>query len=407
MRAVLFNPTIPRYVATRALGAVAPGAFLSPFSPLRFTAGAPEPPLPGPDWVRVQVRLGGICGSDLHMVRLDAGPATSAFASFPFVPGHEIVGTVIETGSAGSAVGNGRRVVVEPVLPCAARGIDPPCVHCAAGDYNLCLRVADGHLSPGLMIGACRDTGGGWGERLVAHRSQVFPVPAEVTDEEALLAEPLACAAHALFRHSPAAGATVLVIGGGAIGQCVVAALTALGRPVRIIVLVKHEFQGAMAKDLGAAEVVLLGRGEQYLHTMADLTGGRLRRTLFGRPVLLGGADFTVECVGSGRSLNDALGLTRPGGQVVLLGLAAVPRSVEWTPIWLKELQVSGSYVYAYEGAPPRRRTLETVLEWMSRRAVAVGQLLTHRFPLDRYREALAAAMNRAGSRAFKIALAP
>src|SRR5439155_13569868 len=70
---------------------------------------------------------------------------------------------------------------------------------------------------------------------------------------------------------------------------------------------------------------------------------------MIGRRVLIGGADLTVECVGSGRSLDDALRLTAPGGRVILLGLAAVPSGVDWTPIWWKELRVTGSYVYGIE----------------------------------------------------------
>lgn len=407
MRAVLFDPTIPRFVATRMLGAITPAAYLGRTSPLQYREIS-EPRLPGEEWVRVQVRLGGICGSDLHLTRLETSPLTSAYTSFPFVPGHENVGTIIETGQAAGRLSVGQRVTVEPLLPCRARGIDPPCANCAAGDYNLCLRMTEGHLSPGLMIGACRDTGGSWGEWFVAHNSQVLAVPDEVKDDEALLAEPMACAVHALLRHPPADGATVLVIGGGVIGQCVVAALRAIGTRARIIVLAKHDFQGAMAGQMGADEVAWFGPDDAHVQTIAALTGGSLRRTLFGRHVLIGGVDLTIECVGSSRSLNDAMGLTRPGGRVVLLGLAAVPRGVDWTPIWLKELQVSGSYVYAREaGVAPQRRTMETVLEWMSAGKVDLSALVTHRLPLESYREALTIAMGKVHSRAFKVALQP
>jgi len=407
VRALLFDPTIPRYVATRVLGVLSPAAYLSRSAPLQYRT-VPEPPLPGDEWVRVQVRLGGICGSDVHVVRLEASPVTSAYTSFPFVPGHETVGTIAETGRSVQELSVGQRVTVEPILPCRVRGIDPPCANCAAGDYNLCLKMTEGHLSPGLMIGACRDTGGGWGERFVAHRSQVLPVPEGVSDDEALLAEPLACALYALRRTPPADGATVLVIGGGVIGQCVVAALRAMGRPARIIVLVKHPFQGAMAQRMGADQIVTIGRGDAHLPALAELTGGTLRRTLLGGRVLIGGADLTIECVGSSRSLNDALRLTRPGGRVVVLGMAAIPRGVDWTPIWLNELRLSGSYVYAWEPAgTPRRRTMDTVLEWMAARRVDLSPLVTHRFSLEDYRHALAVAMGKGQSHAFKIAFRP
>src|SRR5207249_1961003 len=78
--------------------------------------------------------------------------------------------------------------------------------------------------------------------------------------------------------------------------------------------------------------------------------------------------DLTIECVGSGRSLDDALRLTAPGGRVILLGLAAVPSGVDWTPIWWKELRVTGSYVYGIEQWQGRTaKTMELVLAWMAR----------------------------------------
>src|SRR5437016_8352212 len=111
---------------------------------------------------------------------------------------------------------------------------------------------------------------------------------------------------------------------------------------------------------------------------------------MIGRRVLIGGADLTIECVGSGRSLDDALRLTAPGGRVILLGLAAVPSGVDWTPIWWKELRVTGSYVYGIEQWQGRTaKTMELVLAWMARGDLHLDHLVTHRFPLDAYRDAL------------------
>lgn len=407
MKALTFDPTIPRFLATRLLGGVRREALWGRFAPLQLR-DVPDPALPAADWVRVQVRLGGICGSDLHTIHLHSSPALSALTSFPFVLGHENVGTVAEVGKGITDLRVGQRVTVEPTLPCAARGFSDPCLNCAAGNYNLCLRVTEGHVSPGLMIGACRDTGGSWGTNFVAHRSQVFPVPAEVSDENALMAEPLACAAHPAVTYPPSAGDRVLVIGGGVIGQCAIAALRATGTRARIIALVKHPFQGAMAKRLGADEVVALRRGDGHFPEIAELTQGTLRRPMMGKRVLLGGADLTIECVGTTRSLDDSLRLTRGGGRVVVLGLASVASGVDWTPLWLKELQVTGSYIYRWEtwrGA--RVRTMDIALGWLVRGTMDLGHLVTHRFPLADYRRALRTAMGKAHSRAFKVVFQP
>jgi L-iditol 2-dehydrogenase len=407
LKALVFSPTIPRFAVTKALSILRRNASWGRLSPLRLI-DIPEPPLPRGDWVRVQVRLGGICGSDLHTINLDTSPALSALTSFPFVLGHENVGTIAETGRDTPALRAGQRVTVEPPLPCEARGVAPPCAYCAAGDYHLCLRYTEGHLSPGLMIGACRDTGGSWGTSFVAHRSQVLPLHDEVADENALLAEPMACTLHAVLRHPPASGSTVLVIGGGAIGQCAIASLRAAGSNARVIALVKHPFQGEMARRLGADEVVRLGRGDAHYDAIARLTGATLRKPMLGKRIMLGGVDTTMECVGAGRSIDDALRLTHPGGSVILLGLASMPRGIDWTPIWLKELKVTGSYIYGVENWQGRKvRTMELVLEWMRDGKVDLSPLVTHRFPLDAYPKALETAMGKADSHSFKVVFEP
>src|SRR6202142_449907 len=90
----------------------------------------PEPDLPNEGWARVAVATGGICGSDLHLFAHNTGPSPTlaSMGSFPFVLGHEIAGTVIEAGS-GCRHREGTRVVLDPCLPCAVRGIDPPCAN--------------------------------------------------------------------------------------------------------------------------------------------------------------------------------------------------------------------------------------------------------------------------------------
>jgi len=404
MRALIFDFSIPRYVVSKALGGLIPSILWGRFSELHYRQ-IPDPPLLGDDWVRVATRLGGICGSDLHAIRLDTSLAATAFTTFPFVFGHEAVGTVVETGPAVRGLVAGQRVTVEPALPCATRGFNPPCPYCAAGDYNLCLRYTDGHLSPGLMIGFSRDTGGSWGENFVAHQSQVFPLPESVNDANALMVEPLATAVHPMLHYRPDDSATVLIIGGGVMGQCVVAALRALGSRARVVALVKYPFQEEMARRLGADRVIRLGRGDAHYQALADLTGGTLAQPKMGKRVLLGGADLTVECVGSSRSLEDALRLTRPGGTVLVLGQASVPRGVDWTAIWMKELHVTGSYIYGVENWQGRRqRTMEIVLDWMAEGRVDLSPLLTHLYPLKSYPQAFATAMGKAQTSAFKVA---
>src|SRR5439155_9125427 len=119
-----------------------------------------------------------------------------------------------------------------------------------------CDRVTVGNVAPGLQTGYCTDTGGGWGGMLVAHRSQVHPVPDGMTDSRAVLVEPLACAIHAALRARPEPGASVLVVGAGTVGALAVLALREFTGAGRIVVAAKHQAQADLARQLGATEVV-------------------------------------------------------------------------------------------------------------------------------------------------------
>ena len=407
MKAVQFDVTIPRYVAARLAGRVTPDAYTGPLGAARLRE-LPVPELPGPDWVLVRTRLGGVCGSDLHTIFLETSPSTSPLASFPFVLGHENVGVIERLGPSVEGFSVGQRVVVDPVLGCEARGIDPPCPACQRGDYQLCHRFTEGRLAPGTLIGTCRDTGGSWGEYFVAHRSQLLAVPETLSDEAALMAEPFAVALHPVLRWPPTQGQTALVIGAGTVGLGVVAALRALVPGIRVVAVARHRHQADMAARLGADQVVT-ERGAALDARLASLLDARLLRPILGRPVPVGGADVTYECVGSAASIGDALRFTRAGGRVVLAGLAAMPRGVDWTPIWLKELELRGTYCYGYERLPDGRRirTMAYALELMAEGRVDLAPMVTHTFPLERWRDAVRTASRKGGSGAIRVALAP
>ncbi len=401
MKAIQLIESIPRYVLTKALGAVYQPAFWGPLAMLQYRE-VPEPALPGPQWVKIKTHYGGICGSDMSTISLKDSPALSAFISFPFTLGHENVGVIAEVGHRVEGFGSGDRVVAEPLLPCATRGIEPPCEFCQRGEFSLCQNFAEGDLSPGFSIGTCRDTGGSWSPCFVAHHSQLFPVPENVSDENALMVEPFSVALHAVMGNFPDDDDTVLVLGAGVIGLCTVAALRTVGSGARVIVLAKYPFQGEMAQRFGADEVIYPGEGG-YFRAVAEATGGKLYKPLLGRRVLVGGADVVYECVGNEGSIDDSLRLARSGGTVVLVGLAAIPQRVDWTPIWLNELTIKGSYWCGTETLQGRRvRTMQLALNWMAEGKIDLTPMVTHRFGLDDYKTALAVTANKGRHQVIK-----
>ncbi len=402
MKAISFAAPIPTYIATLLAGKLSDGLFVGPHACTRF--GDVEPPsLPGPDWVRIKTRLGGICGSDLAIVTLTSSPSTSPFSSFPFVLGHENVGTVIEAGSAVTSVRVGDRVTANPLLCCEPRGIEPRCDACAAGHHSRCSHLTDGALPPGMLIGTTRGLGGSWGEEFVAHASQLVRVPDEMTDAEAVLVEPFACSVHAVRANLPAAGARVLVIGAGSIGLLTVAALRALAPEVDLTVLARHDFQGEHATRLGATRIVR-ARGD-YTKALASAGGTRLLQPIIGKPVGVGGFDQTYVCIAGRRGVEDAMRVTRAGGTIVLLGNATTLPGIDWTPLWLKELTVRGSLCYGeHAHASPATSAFAEAARLIAAKRAPIAPLLTHTFPIGEYRQALAAAMDKGDTKSVKVA---
>src|SRR4029077_5216880 len=229
----------------------------------------------------------------------------------------------------------------------------------------------------------CADTGGGWGEVLVAHPSQIHPVPDSLSDQAAVLIEPLACCVHAALRGGATKDDIVVVSGAGTIGLLTVAAVRLFTPPKRLIAIAKHPTQGDMARKLGADQVVA---PSDVFQRIRFATGAR-RLEGMNRPLLLGGADVTFECVGRADSLNDAVRITREGGTVVAVGMPGEEK-VDWAPIWQRELTVMGAYAYGAESKRKGKRTFALALE--AAPELHLETLTGPLFGLGEYRDAIA-----------------
>jgi threonine dehydrogenase-like Zn-dependent dehydrogenase len=385
MQALVYRKSVPRYLLMRAGSKRIKHLETSRFSPLQLE-DAPDPELPTTSWVRVKPLLSGICGSDLGTLSSQNSPYFSPITSPPFVMGHEVVGQVVEDNSGFSA---GERVVLEPALGCAVRGMDPPCPYCASGRYALCLNVARGDISPGIQTGFCHDTAGGWSRgTLVAHPSQIHRVPDSVPDEAAVAIEPFACAVHAALGASPDPDGTTLVIGAGSVGLFTIAALRHLEDAGRIICVAKHERQKKEALRLGASEVV--HPNETYTK-LPVMLGTEAYRPELGKPVVMGGAGRVFECVGAPATIEDALRLTKPGGEVTLVGMPGARSTLDLTALWYKEIHLTGSYAYGvedYEG----NKTSSFELALRIAPEIDLGTFVGPSFRLESYQEAIAAA---------------
>jgi threonine dehydrogenase-like Zn-dependent dehydrogenase len=385
--------SLPRYAAARGLGSRFPGVLAGGVAPLRLVRREP-PALPGPGWAPVRPLLSGICGSDLATLSGRSSLYFGALVSLPFVPGHEVVGELLADCGQHPA---GTRVVLDPLLSCAARGL-APCESCRTGVSQRCDGITGGHVSPGLQTGYCADTGGGWSARLVAHESQLHAVPDGLPDERAVLTEPIACALHVAERADPGDGATVLVVGAGVVGLLTVLALRRTTRADRILAVAKYPRQVELARRFGATDVL----------SPRDVLGGVRRATSAFRlcpphasPFLLGGVDVAVDAAGTRDSLDTALRATRAGGRVVLAGMPA--SGADLSPAWFRELDVRGAYAGgpAPGGVAPFPAALEVAA------SEGLGDLVSAAYPLARWREAIDHALSAGRLGAAKVALRP
>jgi threonine dehydrogenase-like Zn-dependent dehydrogenase len=393
MKAVLIERHLHRFAAARAASFIAGSTSGVRVGPAHLVEIEPIA-APGKNWRRIAVELSGICGSDLATLDGTSSRFFESIVSFPFVLGHEILGKALDGPLEGS------RVVIEPVLGCLAREIDPPCSACAAGNKGACERIAFGHIKPGLQTGFCADTGGGWSEELVAHDSQIHRVPEGFSDDAAVLVEPTACAIHAAARGNVAPGEHTVILGTGTLGLLTIAALRAHFLPTTVIAVAKHAIQRDFSTALGADLVVEpdeVARAVRRVTGALAVTGsrGKIER-------LAGGADVVFDCVGSAQSLAQSLEIVRQGGRIVLVGMPSSMR-VDLAALWQREVTLLGAYAYGTERVSGGTwSTFDLAFELVG--AANLERLVSAYYPLSRYDEAVrhAGAAGRRG--AVKVA---
>jgi threonine dehydrogenase-like Zn-dependent dehydrogenase len=373
----------------------------------------PDARLVRPDWVITRPILSGICGSDAKLVLGDFSEGDmdnpmSAFSSLPHVPGHEVVAEVVELGPEARGVEVGQRVVLNPWLTCRPRGIDPVCPACVRGEYPLCWSFTKGDLGPGVHIGVITDAPGAWAELLAAHDSMWFPVPDSMSDEDAVLADPFAVSFHSIVRHPPPAGGKVVVWGAGALGMTSLAILRALYPDVEVAIVTRFPAQVAMAERFGASLVLPHEPRLEVLERLADWSGGVLHTPLFGLPVTRPGAiDVVYDTVGKPETFEVAVRVLAERGTLVYTGVST-PERWEWSPVYFKELTMTGSNAFGFEELDGvRKHAIAHYLDLVGSGRIDIAEMVTHRFTLDDWRGALRSLAEPDKSGAIKVAFVP
>jgi L-iditol 2-dehydrogenase len=399
VRTIYVDKDIPRMLAVKAIRPLWPGVVFSAVSPGRY-AEVPEPDLPGPRWVRLRNRQCGICATDLSLLFVDVDPGIAP-AALPghrrLYLGHEVVGHVTEVGPGVTRLRVGDRVIMDSRFQgatCLSQEIVPPCRHCAEGNRARCENASAG-AGP-------RGVGGGWGDGYTAHETEVYPVPDDLSDDQAMMVEPLSIGLRAALRRAPGPGERALVLGSGTVGLNTLQAVRAVAPGCHVTAAARHPAQAQMARRLGADEVI---EGEDGYQATARITGARLYRGPLGNRNLLGGFDVVYDCVGSARTLHDSLRWTRAGGTVVMVGIKLAPLRLDLSPLWHQEVHLTGVVGHGaepWEGRP--RHTYDVAIDLLRQGRLGIEGFLTHRFPLSRWRQAIAAAGDRRGG-AIRVVL--
>jgi threonine dehydrogenase-like Zn-dependent dehydrogenase len=242
----------------------------------------------------------------------------------------------------------------------------------------------------------------------VAHQSQLYAVPDELSDADAVTVEPVACAVHAVLGAPIADGDVVAVLGAGTLGLLVTGSLVHLaaqGRcpePTAILVGARYGHQQRVARALGCTEALSpdqLSRAVRR-HSRSLSYGGASGMTA----TLSGGADVVFDCVGSPESIAEALAMVRPRGTVALVGMPGKV-TLDLAPLWHREVRLAGAYAYGTESGGGAHEPVSTFsLAFDVAAAQQTGRLVSATYSLSRFEDAVAHA-GAAGRRgAVKIA---
>ena len=291
-----------------------------------------------PHEVRIRVQSCGICGTDQHIYHGHPGSAT---VNPPIVLGHELAGEVIELGSSVSNLKLGNRVSIDPNIYCGG------CEFCRNGRPHLCENLQ--------AVGVTRD--GGMAEYCVVPAVNAYRIPDEMSFLEGAMVEPLGCVLHGLKKIDIRPVHTVLIIGGGFIGQLFLQLVNKQGA-AKIIVSEPATGKRSRLLELGAHEVVQPTNPETVRQLMNI-------------------ADVVIECVGRKESMELAINAARKGGQILMFGVSSPDTLINVSPfaIFSKELSIKGSFINPY--------THEEAISFIRQNIVQIEPLISHCFLLD------------------------
>ncbi|MEM4674837.1 MAG: zinc-dependent alcohol dehydrogenase family protein [Nitrososphaerota archaeon] len=299
--------------------------------------------VPDADEVLIKVKVAGLCGTDIHILKGEY------FSSFPLIAGHEFSGEIVEVGKNVLNFRPGDRVTVDPNIPCDR------CYFCRINKQIHCENLR--------VVGVNQN--GAFAEYVVVPQKVVFRLPETLSYQEGAMAEPLACVIYALQRVNPKVGSKVLIFGAGPAGLLILACLLIYGA-AKVVVVDISKTKLEIARDLGAETVLADGSEIEMLHQ------------LYPR-----GFDLVVDATGVPSVMERAFSLVGPDGSFLIFGVAPKGAKMHIEPyeLFRRDLRIIGSFAL--------NKTMQYSLNLLAEKRIPVGRFISASFPLRNFDEAL------------------
>jgi L-iditol 2-dehydrogenase len=322
-------------------------------------------PVPKKGWVRLQNKVCGVCGSDMHIYTgnhpwLKPGHPMEKFV-LGNVYGHEVAGIVDALGEGVTGVKEGDRVALNAIVPCLR------CEFCRVGLYQICSNLEHyGFHHPG-----------GFAEYMLVPAENLLPLPAGVSFEAAALLDVLVVGVHAVHIAGVSLADRVVILGAGPIGLAMASVARKAGAR-EVWITAKYPLQKRIAEGIGVTRV-LDANNDLVIKEVMDHTHNL-------------GVDCVLESVGyKAGTIDLALDLIRKGGRVVFTGVFEEDLTLNFGKILIKEAVLMASHAFGMWNLVPE---LELALEMISRGLFPAEEMVTHRFPIERINEAFQAKLS-------------
>ncbi|MBK7628356.1 MAG: alcohol dehydrogenase catalytic domain-containing protein [Bacteroidales bacterium] len=308
-----------------------------------------EPVIINPNDVKIKMSVLGICGSDIHYYT--QGQIGSQKVEYPFAVGHEGAGVVTEIGKAVTRVKPGDKIAIEPAMPCWE------CDQCLAGRHHTCRKLR--------FLGCPGQAEGCLMEYIVMPEESCFPLKGNLTPDHGSISEPLAIGVYAVKKSGGVRDLKIGILGFGPIGMSVMLAAKAQG------------VESVYVTDKIDPRLSIAGReGAAYTGNpmKSDVVAEIQKKTKLG-------LDIVFECCGQQEALDQAVDMLKPGGKLVVVGIPEFER-------WSMNVETTRRREISLQFIRRQVDCVESALEMMETGKINVGNMVTHRFPFSKSKEA-------------------